>query len=350
MTKFRVHNKKKAHAFTGAAFALLIALFFTGCSNNAGGNTGGNAGGGGGTTKFNPKAVLTIRSDTNAFKVRAKTADNSSVWLENGFPHTLASDTETDVYVSPGTTTVILRGNIIELKCDRHLIENSTLLALNVQSLPALQKLECCSTDLTTLNAQGCTALKELKCNRNRLTDLNVKGCTALQGLECNDNQLSSLDVQGCTSLQRLDCYGNQLTALDVRECTALQELHCEFNQLAVLNVQNCTALQKLFCNRNQLTALNVQGLTGLRFLSCTRNQLTAEAFTELLTDLPMREEKDEANCVLYTMESGVTEGNHKDFTSASAPQKLKEAFDKAKNEKKWQMKYTVYGLNVPIL
>ena len=86
-----------------------------------------------------------------------------------------------------------------------------------------------------------------------------------------------------------------------------------------------------------------------MRFLSCTRNQFTAEAFTNLLTDLPMREEKDDAKCVLYSMDSGVTENNYKDFTSASAPQDLKEAFNNAKNEKKWKMMYTVYGLNVPI-
>ena len=365
-----LHNKK-AQAFRGsaaiatAALALLALFGITACSNNAGGNTGSGKSGGGGINKLTPRAVLTIRSDTRVFKVRAKTADNSSVWIENGFPQKLASDTESDVYVSLGTTTVILKGNITELKCDRYLGDDSILLALNVQSLPDLQKLECCSTALTALNAQGCTALKELKCNMNRLTDLNVKGCTSLQKLECCDNRLSFLDVRGCTSLQRLDCYNNQLTALDVRGCTSLQRLDCYNNQLTALYVQGCTALQRLdcynnqlssldvrgctalqelHCDSNQLAALNVQGLTDLRFLSCTRNQFTAEAFTNLLTDLPMREEKDDAKCVLYSMDSGVTEDNHKDFTSASAPQELKEAFNKAKNEKKWKMMYLYTG------
>ena len=171
-----------------------------------------------------------------------------------------------------------------------------------------------------------------------------------MQRLDCYNNQLSSLDVRGCTALQELDCcYNNQLTALYVQGCTALQRLDCYNNQLSSLDVRGCTALQELHCDSNQLAALNVQGLTDLRFLSCTRNQFTAEAFTNLLTDLPMREEKDDAKCVLYSMDSGVTEDNHKDFTSASAPQELKEAFNKAKNEKKWKMMYTVYGLNVPI-
>ena len=31
-------NNKKAHAFLGAAFVLLIALLFTGCQNSADGN------------------------------------------------------------------------------------------------------------------------------------------------------------------------------------------------------------------------------------------------------------------------------------------------------------------------
>lgn len=43
----KTHNSKtKAYAFLGAAFVLLIALMFTGCSNNAGGKAGTISGGG----------------------------------------------------------------------------------------------------------------------------------------------------------------------------------------------------------------------------------------------------------------------------------------------------------------
>ena len=55
-----------------------------------------------------------------------------------------------------------------------------------------------------------------------------------------------------------------------------------------------------------------------------------------LLTGLPQRQESDFARCVLYNDDPD--EGNHKDFTSASAYPALKQAFDKAKIEKHWKM------------
>ena len=43
------NTQHKTFAFLGAAFALLIALLFTACPNNAGDSGSGNSGGGGGT-------------------------------------------------------------------------------------------------------------------------------------------------------------------------------------------------------------------------------------------------------------------------------------------------------------
>ena len=240
-------------------------------------------------------------------RVKVTTADNSSVRIEGCTETELTSGTETVLHAKG--TVVILKGNIIELNCDRNL-----LTALNVQGLTALQYLDCDDNLLTALNVQGLTALKWLDCEGNQLTELNAQGCTALQRLECYGNQLTELNVQGCTALQKLDCYNNQLTAL---------------------NVQGCTALKWLSCHNNQLTELNVQGLTALRSLACWGNQLNAYAFKKLFDDLPARQDSDDAKCILYTEESGVTEGNHTDFT---APQDLKDAFDNAKNNKKWKM------------
>ena len=95
-----------------------------------------------------------------------------------------------------------------------------------------------------------------------------------------------------------------------------------------------------LYCGNNQLTTLNVQGLTALRTLRCYNNKLTAQAFTKLFDDLPARAEGNNATCVLYTEESGVSESNHTDF---SAPSDLADAFNNAKNNKKWKM-YKING------
>ena len=153
--------------------------------------------------------------------------------------------------------------------------------------------------------------------------------------LFCYSNQLTALNVQGLTALKELLCYSNQLTALNVQGLTALQGLHCYNNKLTALNVQGLTALGWLYCGNNQLTTLNVQGLTALRTLRCYNNKLTAQAFTKLFDDLPTRQDSDKGECILYTEESGLSEGNHTDF---STPEALKTAFNNAKNNKKWKM------------
>ena len=71
--------------------------------------------------------------------------------------------------------------------------------------------------------------------------------------------------------------------------------------------------------------------------LYCGYNQLTADAFKKLFDDLP---HSDNAKCILYTEQTDVTEGNHTDF---SAPSDLADAFNNAKNNKKWKM-YKING------
>ncbi|WP_225969376.1 hypothetical protein [Treponema pedis] len=105
--------------------------------------------------------------------------------------------------------------------------------------------------------------------------------------------------------------------------------------------------MEWLDCSGNQLTALNVQGLTALKELGCSGNQLNAAAFEQLFTGLPQREESDYAKCILYTEKTGVSEGNHTDFT---APPDLADAFNTAKTVKKWKMyKVNASGNSVEI-
>ena len=294
-------------------------------------------------------ASLILSPNKLTIKVKAVTSDGSAVAVEGCTETELTSGAET--VLSAKGRKVILKGNIIELEC-----RGNQLTALNVQGLTALQRLWCGSNQITALNAQGCTALQTLACGSNQLTELNVQGLIALQGLYCDENQITALNAQGLTALQTLDCYNNQLTALNVQGLTALENLYCWGNQLTELNVQGLTTLQGLWCGRNQLTALNAQGLsnlqrlwcdsnkltaldvqgcTALEELRCENNQLTAQAFTKLFDDLPVRQDSDKGECILYTEESGVTESNHTDF---STPEALKTAFLNAKNNKKWKM------------
>ena len=217
---------------------------------------------------------------------------------------------------------------------DLHCNQNQ-LTALNIQGLSALERLECWDNQLTALDVQGCTALQWLWCWKNQLTSLNAQALSALERLRCWDNQLTALNIQGCTALKELYCDNNRLTALNAQGCTALESLNCSGEQLTTLNVQGCTALRWLYCGNNQLTALNAQGCTALQGLECYSNKLNADAFKKLFDDLPARQDSDNAKCILYIEETGVTEGNHTDFT---APPDLAAAFNNAKNNKKWKM------------
>ena len=286
-------------------FALALALFgITACKGPSDNNSGGTDEG------VRPwTAELTLSSDKLGIKVTVTTDDGTPVTVEGCTETELKSGTATDL--NANGTTVKLTGKITGLSCG--------------------------SNKLTGLNVQGGeTALKDLRCDGNKqLTSLNVQGCTALTGLSCENNGLSSLDVHGCTALGSLRCDENKLTSLNVQGCTVLSWLGCAGNQLETLNVESCTALSMLSCAKNKLTSLNVQGCTSLGKLDCYDNKLNAAAFTKILNALPVHEG---GQCTLYTEESGVTEGNCKDFTSASAPADLKTAFSKAKAEKKWKM------------
>lgn len=337
-------------------------------------------------------AFLTLSPDKKDIKVKAKTKDGNPIKVTGCTVTTLANDSETTLNATD--TAVILEGNIIELELyenkltalnvqgcaalqrlicgDNQLVSlnlqgltalqrlecysnnltefnvqgltalqrllcfDNQLSLLNVQDLNALQKLECNKNKLTELNVQGLTALQELNCENNELTSLNVEGCTALKDLYCGSNQLTDIDVQGLTALELLKCGNNRLSALDVQGLTALQWLNCENNELTSLNVQGLTALIRLECHRNQFTVLNVQGLRDLEWLRCYGNKLNAKVMTKLLNDLPeLQSLHNPSLCFLYTEQTGVTEGNHKDFT---APPELKAAFDNAKDNKHWNM------------
>ena len=200
------------------------------------------------------------------------------------------------------------------------------------------------TSDGSAVAVEGCT---ETELTSGIYTVLHAKGTKViLKGsitkLSCGYNWLTALNVQGLTALQELWCYYNQLTELNAQGCTALKELWCGSNQLTELKVQGCTALQTLACYDNQLTELNMQGLTALQGLACYSNQLNADAFKKLFDDLPQWADSDDAKCCLYTEETGVSEGNHTDFT---APPDLAAAFNNAKNNKKWRMyKWNISG------
>ena len=330
-------------------------------------------------------AILTLAADKNVVGVWAKTEDGTDITVVGCTETTLTSENQRDLTANENGAKITLKGNIIELSVAYQPTIKGPLTALDVSGLAKLQKLKCGDNQLTSLNASGLTALNEISCYSNNLTELNVQGCTALQKLECsgndllelnvkglialqelscpnnkltkldvrglavlknlrcNENKLTSLNVKGLTALEELDCRVNNLTELKVQGLTKLQNLDCDENQLKTLDASNLTELKNLNCNENQLTELKVQGCTALKNLYCHSNQLGIKAMTELLKGLPQREANQDppAVALLYTEETGKTEGNYKDFNTTATDAtsvNLKTAFQGAKS-RNWKLR-----------
>ena len=294
--------------------------------------------------------VLTIGTK-NTIQVKAKTAGGSDIAVEGCHPKTLKNGQKTALTATG--QKVILKGNITELDC-----EDNKLTAIDVKGCPALKVLICPLNKLTELNVQGLTALREVDARKNEITKLNVKGCTALRSLDVDTNKLTELDVKECTSLEKLycghnnftnfdlksynvqtlSCGGNGFTQLEVKG-TALVHLYCgETSTLTSLKVENAPNLITLGCNDSSLTSLTITNCPKLNDLNCSRNKLNADAFTQIFNNLPMRTADAKGEIKLYKTQGG-SDGNFQDFTKPNAPQDLKTAFNKAKNEKNWRMK-----------
>ena len=295
--------------------------------------------------------VLTIGTK-NTIQVKAKTAGGSDIAVEGCHQKTLKNGEKTALTATG--QKVILKGNIIELDC-----EDNQLTAVDVKGCPALKVLVCPLNKLTELNVQGLTALREVDARKNEITKLNVKGCTALWSLDVATNKLTELDVKGCTSLEKLycghnnftnfdlksynvqtlSCGGNGFTQLEVKG-TALVHLYCgETSTLTSLKVEDAPNLITLGCNDSSLTSLTITNCPKLNDLNCSRNKLNADAFTQIFNNLPMRTADAKGEIKLYKTQGG-SDGNFQDFTKPNAPQDLKTAFNKAKNEKNWRMKH----------
>ena len=341
-TKAKALKTTRAAALITAA-TLTLALLFTGCKQPE--------------TPEPPApppvryVVLTIGA-TNPIQVTAKTAGGSDIAVEGCHQKTLKNGQKTALNATG--QKVILKGNIIELNC-----EDNQLTAIDVKGCPALKVLVCPRNKLTELNVQGLTALREVDARSNEITKLNVKGCTALWSLDVTKNKLTELDVKGCTSLEKLycghnnftnfdlksynvqtlSCGGNGFTELEVKG-TTLVNLYCgETSTLTSLKVENAPNLITLGCNDSSLTSLTITNCPNLNDLDCSHNKLNADAFTQIFNNLPQRAADAKGSIKLYRTVDG-NEGNVHDFTSASAPQTLKDAFNKAKNEKNWRMKH----------
>ena len=227
-------------------------------------------------------------------------------WKVDG---TVVTDNTENSYIHTVTKAVD-----VKVSFDAPFVEGGASLILSPDKLDI--KVKVTTADSAPITVEGC---EETELTSGAETVLSAKGRKVI--------------LKG--NIIELECRGNQLTALNVQGLTALKGLYCGSNQLTELNVQSLTALRWLYCGSNQLTALNVQSLTALKYLSCFNNRLTAQAFTKLFDDLPVRQDSDKGECILYTEESGVTEGNHTDF---STPPDLAAAFNNAKTVKKWKM------------
>lgn len=90
--------------------------------------------------------------------------------------------------------------------------------------------------------------LKKLVVDNNSLLALDVSSNTQLEILDCANNNISLLDISGNDKLVSLNCSGNSLSALDISNATGLVELHCFSNRIDSISIRGNSAIVDLQC------------------------------------------------------------------------------------------------------
>lgn len=132
--------------------------------------------------------------------------------------------------------------------CKLFLVDNITLLALNLSGCSKLQSLHCkIKYQNFSLNLTGWVALETLELEGNvRLTSLKLSDTISLEHLTVLQfDRLKFLDMTSCSRFMLFSWGNNSLTRLDLRH--QLQELMCANHEGSrTLQLAGCAALQKL--------------------------------------------------------------------------------------------------------
>ena len=277
-------NRKNGTFFCWAAVMLIAASFiFTGCPNAAGGNASTNITGGGGT---DTKYKVTLQQNPGG-KVAVTPALPSDGMVSKNTVLTFTATPEKGYAIDTWTVTPTDAVQANTQNSRTVTVNANTAVAATFKTVP-----QPSAVDSAVLTVSSGTS------------DIWVKAKTA-------DN--SAITVEGCT------------------EATFASDTETELHAKETTVTLKGKIISLQLIGDEKLTELNVQGLTALQMLECGGNQLTAQAFIDLLNNLPTR--SDKGKCTLYIEE--FSEGNHKDFT---APSELQTAFNNAKNNKHWEL------------
>ena len=176
------------------------------------------------------------------------------------------------------------------------------LTTLDLSGCPQLNALDCSfNKQLASINLSGCKALQHLYCHGCKLTAIDLTDCTELIYLDCGTNLLTTIDPSPCQKVMSFVCSRNQLTTIDISACKALRSFDCQENQLTTLDCSGLTELQAILCAMNALTSINISGCSKLIHLLCEFNNLGLDAFQHIMTNIPERDESDEAFMFVYS-------------------------------------------------
>ncbi|MDF9829760.1 hypothetical protein [Parabacteroides sp. PF5-6] len=211
-------------------------------------------------------------------------------YLEYGFYKT---DAPLDLKKNSALEELVVRDTLIDAYHDRKL-------AILLEDLPSLKKLNINSRFVKEINASGCSNLEEIRIENTSyylsiLSALNIEGCTALKNLYCTRSSLELLDVSHCLQLdtlyindglltslkvndrlQYLNCSVNALTSLDLADNARLTGLDCSNNQIHNLKINGCSNLTDLYCYANKIKVLDLDGCSALQELNCSSNEITS--------------------------------------------------------------------------
>lgn len=194
--------------------------------------------------------------------------------IENQISHTYAENGEFTISVSGPVAAIETLSFIGEIPGELYQYQTN-LVAIDVNKLTLLKKLDIYTGKLTSIDISNNTALESLNLRRNALSSIDLLNNPNLKEVFVDGNALASIDVSTNLNLENLNVTANQLSNLDVSNNIKLRVLNAWENQLNFIDLSNNVDLNLVNLSHNALTAIDISQNANLLEIIAGDNQIT---------------------------------------------------------------------------